>query len=130
VVSCVAYSSTLKTEAIPSSSASLEFYRTTRVYNPDNRTTLHCHSLNVHRILIIEILQLPWSHRCPLVNTHNAIFSLHCRDHLSTNGSIGTPVLDRRFSTGLFFVTTLHGPNRRHRFQQYPYCRCVYRSVA
>jgi hypothetical protein len=29
------------------------------------------------------------------------------------------------FSTALFFITTLHGPNRNHRFQQYPYC-CVF----
>jgi hypothetical protein len=29
------------------------------------------------------------------------------------------------FSTGLFFINTLHGPRRKHRFQQYFYC-CVF----
>jgi hypothetical protein len=45
-----------------------------------------------------------------------------------TNCSLGTPELDSLFSTELFFITTLHGPNRKHRFQQYPLLR-VYRSI-
>jgi hypothetical protein len=35
-----------------------------------------------------------------------------------------------RFSTEPFFITTLHWPIIKHHFQQYPYCRCAYRSVA
>jgi hypothetical protein len=79
------------------------------------------------RLLPREILQLPWSRRCPLVNTPH----LNSQFQLSTNCSFGTPELDWTFSTELFFTTTLYGPNRKHCFQKYFYCyRRVYRSVA
>jgi hypothetical protein len=75
----------------------------------------------------MEILQLPWSRRCPVVNTPNLnlqryLLSLHCRAHLSTNCSFGTSELDWRLSTELLFIITSHEPNRKHRSQQYPYC--------
>jgi hypothetical protein len=62
----------------------------------------------------MEILQLRWSRRCPLVNTPHVnsqrhLLSLPCTAQLSTNCSLGTPELDCRFSTELFFITTLHG---------------------
>jgi hypothetical protein len=41
-----------------------------------------------------------------------------------TKCSLGTPELELLFSTELFFIATLHGRNRKHRFQQ-PYC-CVF----
>jgi hypothetical protein len=55
--------------------------------------------------------------------THSAIFSASpCRTQLSSNRSLGTPELNSLFSTEPFFITTLHEPNRKRRFQQYPYC--------
>jgi hypothetical protein len=45
------------------------------------------------------------------------------RDSLNSQPTAHLNSGTRRFSTGLFFITTLHGPNRKHRFQ-YPYC-CV-----
>jgi hypothetical protein len=62
--------------------------------------------------------------RClPLhTRTHSAIFSASpCRAQLSTKCSHGSPELNILFSTELFCITTSHGPNRKHRFQQYPY---------
>jgi hypothetical protein len=44
------------------------------------------------------------------------------RPQLSTDCSRGTPELCGLFSTELLFITTLHGPNRKHRFQEYFYC--------
>jgi hypothetical protein len=42
---------------------------------------------------------------------------------------VGRPLW--REDGSVFFITTLHGPNRKHRFQQCPYCyKSVYRSVA
>jgi hypothetical protein len=42
LVPCLAYSSTLKMEATCSSEMSVDFYRTTRIYVPED-TTLHNH---------------------------------------------------------------------------------------
>jgi hypothetical protein len=47
----------------------------------------------------VEILQPPWSRRCPLVNTRHLnsqrhLLSLPCRAQLSINCSLGTPELD------------------------------------
>jgi hypothetical protein len=53
-------------------------------------------------------------------STHSSIFSASpCRAQLRT------PELDWLFSIKLFFITTLYGPNIKHRFQQYPHC-CVF----
>jgi hypothetical protein len=48
--------------------------------------------------------------------THSTIFSAPCGAQLSTKCSTGTPELDCWFSTELFFIPTLHGQNRKHRF--------------
>jgi hypothetical protein len=42
-----------------------------------------------------------------------------------TDCSLGNTELDWLFSTEIFFITTLHRPNGKHRFQQYHYC-CVF----
>jgi hypothetical protein len=55
--------------------------------------------------------------------TQGAIFSASpCTAQLSTNYPLGTTKLNWLFSTEPFFITTLHAPNRKHRFQQHPYC--------
>jgi hypothetical protein len=56
---------------------------------------------------------------------HPFSFIFDC--HLSTNCSRGTPELDRIFFNKPFFITTLHGRNRKHHLQQ---LLCGYRSVA
>jgi hypothetical protein len=50
--------------------------------------------------------------------THSTIFLVQ----LLTNCSLGTPELNCRFSSELFFITTLHVPKRKHRSEQFLCC--------
>jgi hypothetical protein len=61
------------------------------------------------------------------LNSQCHLLNLLCKAQLSINCSLGTRELECRFSTKLFFITTWHRPNRKHRSQKFLYC-CV--SVA
>jgi hypothetical protein len=84
-----------------------------------------------------------------LFSTELFISTFHGPNRVSTSRCLVTALTQRRFfsccghtfahwltlytGTRLFstelFISTFHGPNRKHRFQQYPNC-CVYLSVA
>jgi hypothetical protein len=81
------------------------------------------------RLLPREILHFPWLRRCPLVNTLHLKFQLHHSNsrltaHLKLQNSTDW------LSTECFFITTLHGPNRKHRSQQFLYCWWCIRCLA
>jgi hypothetical protein len=64
LVSCLAYSSTMKMEATCSSETSVDFQRTTRHYIPEDKTLLkHCYRLSLERHKKSFVLQ-----NCILVN--------------------------------------------------------------
>jgi hypothetical protein len=72
--------------------------------------------------------------------THDHTLLSQTRDSPNVEGQVPVFISPRNrvaqiypqaLSTELIFVTTLHGPNRKRRIHQYPYCcRRVYRSVA
>jgi hypothetical protein len=61
------------------------------------------------------------------------VYSLHRNQHAYQRGKSTETALHNVvthaeyaiFSTEFFFITTLRGPNRKHRFQQYPYCMFI-----
>jgi hypothetical protein len=56
LVSCLAYSSTLKVEVIRSSETSVDFQRITRRYIPEDKRTLHnyrCDNLKYYTLMVL-----------------------------------------------------------------------------